>query len=79
MRCYFLHDGHIAGVEMLPLGLSDEEAIARARMLSSKRKGPFDGFEVWDSVRLVIRHPDPYAENPEESVLLHRPLPPAGG
>jgi hypothetical protein len=29
-------DGHIAGVEMLPLGLSDEDAIARARMLSSK-------------------------------------------
>lgn len=47
MRCYFLNDGHIAGVEMLPLGLSDKDAIARAHMLSAKRMGPFDGFEVW--------------------------------
>jgi hypothetical protein len=23
MPCYFLRDGHVAGVEMLPLGLSD--------------------------------------------------------
>jgi hypothetical protein len=45
MRCYFLRDGHIAGVEMLPLG-SDEDPIARAHTLSLKRKGPFDGFEV---------------------------------
>jgi len=43
MLCYFLRDGHIAGVEALPLGLSDEDAIARARTLSSKRKGHFDG------------------------------------
>jgi hypothetical protein len=51
--CYFLRDGHIAGVEMLPLGLSDEDAITRAHTLSSKRKGPFDGFEVWERARLV--------------------------
>jgi len=38
MRCYFLFDGDIAGVEMLPLGLSDEDAIARAYVLTSKRK-----------------------------------------
>lgn len=30
MRCYFLRGGQIAGVEILPLGLSDEEAIAKA-------------------------------------------------
>ena len=36
-----------------PLGLSDEDVIARAHTLSSKRKGPFDGFEVWDHARLV--------------------------
>jgi hypothetical protein len=53
MLCYFLRDGHIAGVEMLPPGLSDEDAIARAHVLSSKRKGPLDGFEVWDHARLV--------------------------
>jgi hypothetical protein len=39
MLCYFLRDGQIAGVEMLPLGLSDEDAITRAHTLSSKRKG----------------------------------------
>jgi hypothetical protein len=53
MLCYFLRDGHIAGVEMLPLGLSDEDAITRAHTLSSKRKGSFDGFEVWDHARFV--------------------------
>jgi hypothetical protein len=61
MLCYFLRDGHIAGVEMLPLGLSDEDAITRAHTLSSKRKGPFDGFEVWDRSRFVFRLP-PSAE-----------------
>ena len=50
--CYFLRDGCIAGVQM-PLGLSDEDAITRAHTLSSKRKGPFDGFELWDHARFV--------------------------
>ena len=59
MRCYFLRGGRIAGVEILPLGLSDEDAIARAHTLSSKRKGPFDGFEVWDRARFVFRLPPP--------------------
>jgi hypothetical protein len=54
MLCYFLRDGHIAGVEMLPLGLSDEDAITRAHTLSSKRKAPFDGFEVWDHAPLRL-------------------------
>jgi hypothetical protein len=53
MPCYFLRDGHVAGVEMLPLGLSDDAAIARAHVLLSKRKGPLDGFEVWDRARFV--------------------------
>jgi hypothetical protein len=61
MRCYLLRDGHIAGVEMLPLGLSDEDAVARAHTLSSKRKGPFDGFEVWDRARFVLQA-SPFAE-----------------
>ena len=57
MRCYFLRGGRIAGVEILPIGLSDEDAIARAHTLSSKRKGPFDSFEVWDRARFVFRRP----------------------
>jgi hypothetical protein len=57
MQCYFLRDGHLAGVEILPPGLSDEDAIARAHALSSKRKGPFEGFEVWDRARFVFRQP----------------------
>ena len=62
MQCYLLRDGHLAGVEMLPPGLSDGHAVARAQILSSKRKGPLDGLEVWDRGRAVFRHPDPYAE-----------------
>ena len=30
MHCYFLCDGHLAGVEMLPPGFSEGDAIARA-------------------------------------------------
>jgi hypothetical protein len=55
MRCYFLNDGHIAGVEILPPGISDKDAIARAHVLSLKRKGPFDSFEVWHRNRMVFR------------------------
>jgi hypothetical protein len=62
MQCYFLRNGHLAGVEMLPPGSSDGDAIARAHVLSSKRKGPLDGFEIWDGGRAVLRHPDTYAE-----------------
>ena len=59
MRCYFLHNGHIAGVEMLPRRLSDKDAIARARVLALKRKGPFDGFEVWHRNRMIFRFEAP--------------------
>ena len=72
MRCYFLRGGRIAGVEILPLGLSDEHAIARAHALSSKRKGPFDGLEVWDRARFVFRRSGS-AETPETG----RPPPPS--
>ena len=47
MRCYFLRARDVVGVAMLPLGLSEEDAIARAHKLSAKRRGPIDGFEVW--------------------------------
>jgi hypothetical protein len=42
MPCYFLRDGTVAGVDMLPLGVADEDAIARAHVLLSKRRGLFD-------------------------------------
>ena len=66
MRCYFLLKGHIAGVEMLPIGISDRDAIASAHTLSAKRKDPFDGFEIWHRDRVVFRHPDPFALEPQQ-------------
>lgn len=60
MRCYFLSGGHISAVEILS-ALSDEDAVAEARLLFSQRNGKFEGFEVWDRARVVLRHPDPYA------------------
>lgn len=56
MRCYFIRNDHVVGVDMLPPELSDQDAIAEAHRLSAKRKGPIDGFEVWDGARLVIKH-----------------------
>ncbi len=64
MRCFFLRAGHIVGVEMLT-ELSDQDAIATAHLLFSERRTKFDGFEVWDGARIVIRHPDPLAAEPE--------------
>ena len=61
MRCYFIRDDHIVGVEMLPPGLSEQDAISRAHTLFAKRKGPIDGFEVWDGARMVTRHSAPGA------------------
>jgi hypothetical protein len=52
--CYFLRDGCIAGVAMLPSGLPDEDKIAKAHIVFSKRKGPFDGFEIWDGASVVF-------------------------
>ena len=40
MQCYFLRNGHLAGVEMLPPGFSDEDAIMRAHILSFQAQGP---------------------------------------
>ena len=55
MRCYFMSGGHIFDVEMLG-GLSDEEAVAKAKLLFSGHEGPVQGFEVWDRARVVFRH-----------------------
>jgi hypothetical protein len=59
MRCYFLRGGQIAGVNMLPRGLSDQDALGRAKTESLKRRGPIDGFEVWDRARLIFRRLGP--------------------
>ena len=73
MRCYFLHDGQVAGVEMLPPGLSDKGAIATGRLLSSQREEPLDGFEVWHRNRMVFRLHAP----PPPRRLCDKPLDPA--
>jgi hypothetical protein len=73
MRCYFMRAGHIEAVEELP-GLSDEGAIAKAHALFSERKQHFEGFEVWDRARVLIRHPEPAAPNNIVAWPLHRGL-----
>jgi hypothetical protein len=62
MRCYFMRGGHIEAVEELP-GLADEEAIAKAHALFSERRHSFEGFELWNRTRVLIRHPEPAAAN----------------
>ena len=62
MRCYFLTGGRIVAVEELT-GLSDKEAVARARVLFSEREIPVEAFEVWDQTRVISRYP-PNAQEP---------------
>lgn len=60
MRCYFMRNGHIAGVEVLPEGVSDETAIDMAREFFDLQKDEgrsFEGFEVWHEARHVYRWP----------------------
>ena len=59
MRCYFLRGGQIAGVNMLPRGLSDQDALGKAETQSLKSRGPIDGLEVWDRARLIFRRLGP--------------------
>ena len=65
MRCYFMRDGHIAGVELLDVN-SDEEAIEKSKALFEERKSKFEGFEVWDRARRFAdgppREDDGYAD-----------------
>jgi hypothetical protein len=58
MRCFFMRGGHIQAVEELP-GLSDEEAVEKARQMFDERKAArnYDGFEVWFLDRMVIQCP----------------------
>jgi hypothetical protein len=60
MRCYFMKGGHIADVEVLE-GLDDREAIKKSRELFADRKTQFDGFELWERDRMVMREAVPPA------------------
>jgi hypothetical protein len=56
MRCFFMKGGHVVSVKMLP-DLPDEEAIKKLHELFSEtHSGLYDGFELWDRARVVIRH-----------------------
>jgi hypothetical protein len=75
MRCYFMRAGHIVGVELLG-GLSDEEAIEKSHQLfAATRKGEFDGFELWNLARVILRHP-PIEDDPKPSTSSAGPLSP---
>lgn len=59
MRCYFMKDGRISGVEFLTKN-ADAERVEEAREIFhrlGKAKGA-DGFEVWDGARFVYRFPE---------------------
>jgi hypothetical protein len=73
MRCYFMRGGHIEAVEELT-GLSDEEAIAKAHALFSERKHTFEGFEVWNRTRVLLRHPEPAVQANPGVWPMHRAL-----
>jgi hypothetical protein len=49
----------LAGVDMLPWGLSDRAALEKAEIQSLKRKASIDGLEVWDRARLIFRRLGP--------------------
>ena len=62
----------IVGVEELT-GLSDQEAVARANKLASKRRGRIDGSEVWDGKRLVVSQPVPPRTSHQATIRASRP------
>jgi hypothetical protein len=74
MRCYFMRGGRIEAVEELS-GLSDEQALAKAHALFSERKHKFEGFELWNRTRVIVRHPEPAASNNVAVWPLHRGSP----
>jgi hypothetical protein len=74
MRCYFMREGRIEAIEELT-GLSDEQAVAKARALFSERKREFEGFELWNRARVILRHPERAITNNVAVWPLHRVLP----
>jgi hypothetical protein len=68
MRCYFMHEGVVEGVEELG-DIADADAVRLARELLAEpliwQGGlPPGAFEIWDGGRLVHRHrPDGAAKD----------------
>ena len=56
--------GALLASRCCPPASPDEDKIARAHILFSKRKGLFDGFEIWDGGRVAFSYPD-QAKRPE--------------
>lgn len=58
MRCYFLRNNRIEGVELLTPA-PDEALIQQAKELFQASVGQkYDSFEVWEARRLVYRSSD---------------------
>ena len=58
MRCYFLRNNKIEGVELLTPG-PDEALIQQAKALfQANASQNYDSFEVWEARRLVYRSLD---------------------
>ena len=58
MHCVFLKNDQVASVEALTAG-TEKDAIEFARKKFEAHKWDFDGFEVWDSDRLIYEFPEP--------------------
>jgi len=56
MRCFFMRDGRICGVEYLHAS-DDQARIAEAKELFTTKGAAIgsEGFEVWDGTRFVYR------------------------
>ena len=65
VRCYFMKNGHIFGVEFLGKG-DAESLIAEAKRLFEQKGAERwadgfevpDGFEVWNGARFLYRYPE---------------------
>jgi hypothetical protein len=57
-----MRGGHFVDVDEVS-ELSDEKAIAKAHALFSERKDLFEGFELWDRERVLVGHPELFAQN----------------
>jgi hypothetical protein len=75
MRCYFIKNGHIVAVEML-FGLSDQEAIEKSHELFAAQSADYEGFEVWDTTRVVVQWMKSEDDPTPDSIT--SPPPPAG-
>lgn len=62
MRCFFMRDGHFAGVDILPDG-PHADVIRQAETLFKQRAETerFDGFEIWEGDHLIHRASGPPA------------------